>query len=89
MDAEPAATPTLELADALPAVEPTAEVMQELLAASRPPPEGPSGEVPDVFVDEDTGLATLNGEDELPPNVVLDWKGDPMEINPGDNLPGF
>ena len=88
MDAEPAAAPTLELADALPAAEPTAEVMQELLAASRPPPEAP-GEVPDVFVDEDTGLATLNGEDELPPNVVLDWKGEPMEINPGDNLPGF
>ena len=40
---------------------------------------------------EDSGLVVpaLPQEEEHGPDVILDWKGDPMIINPGDKLPFF
>ncbi|PSC76447.1 sorbosone dehydrogenase [Micractinium conductrix] len=32
-----------------------------------------------------SGLAVVSGDEEA--QVVLDWKGDPMKVNPGDKLP--
>lgn len=32
-----------------------------------------------------SGLSVVTSEEEA--DVVLDWKGDPMKINPGDKLP--
>jgi hypothetical protein len=32
-----------------------------------------------------SGLSVVSGEEEA--QVVLDWKGDPMRISPGDKLP--
>ena len=33
------------------------------------------------------GISIVEGEADA--NVILDWKGDPMKINPGDKLPFF
>ena len=35
---------------------------------------------------ESTADASEDGSTE-DDNVILDWKGDPMQINPGDRLP--
>lgn len=43
---------------------------------------GPS-ELPYIDTDE------LRKAREEGKNIVLDWKGDPMIINPGDNMPLF
>ena len=37
----------------------------------------------------DAAGGSPDGGEGTPRNVRLDWKGDPMVINPGDNLPGF
>ena len=34
-------------------------------------------------------LVPAPAEEEHEPRVILDWKGDPMTINPGDNMPFF
>ena len=34
-------------------------------------------------------VPALPQEEEHGPDVILDWKGDPMIINPGDKLPFF
>jgi hypothetical protein len=33
--------------------------------------------------------AAGENSEEVDGNVILDWKGDPMRINPGDKLPFF
>ena len=33
------------------------------------------------------GISIVEGEADA--NVILDWKGDPMKINPGDKMPFF
>jgi hypothetical protein len=35
---------------------------------------------------ENPGILTII-EDSATADVILDWKGDPMKINPGDQLP--
>ena len=33
-----------------------------------------------------SGLSIVSGDDEV--QTVLDWKGEPMQVRPGDKLPG-
>lgn len=59
--------------------------------------EIPISDVPSQTADTpvetlDSGLvvpAQQDEEAEHGPGVRLDWKGDPMIINPGDNMPFF
>ncbi len=37
----------------------------------------------------ETGQAQQSAADAAAPQVILDWKGDPMTINPNDNMPFF
>lgn len=41
--------------------------------------------VPSTAQQTASGLSIVSGEEEA--QVVLDWKGEPMKINPGDKLP--
>ncbi|GAB4820066.1 hypothetical protein N2152v2_007112 [Parachlorella kessleri] len=56
--------------------QPTAEEIAKL---------SPAQEVPPVGQTTESGLSVVTSEDEA--QVVLDWKGDPMKVNPGDKLP--
>jgi len=37
----------------------------------------------------EAGQAQQSVSDAAAPQVILDWKGDPMTINPNDNMPFF
>ncbi|KAK9814758.1 hypothetical protein WJX72_011027 [[Myrmecia] bisecta] len=40
--------------------------------------------IPDSVTTNDNGIAMVNRDDA---RMILDWKGDPMYINPGDKMP--
>jgi hypothetical protein len=46
-----------------------------------PPPP-----LPKASQTSDGGIEMVTGDDA---NIILDWKGDPMVINPGDKLGGM
>jgi len=56
-----------------------------LVPASETEEEGGAG----AGAGADAAGGSPDGGGGAPKNVRLDWKGDPMVINPGDNLPGF
>lgn len=43
--------------------------------------------IPDSVETLNSGVLSVNSEEDA--KVILDWKGDPMKINPGDKLPFF
>lgn len=46
-----------------------------------------NAEPPTTSATTKSGLSIVQSEEEA--DVILDWKGDPMKINPGDQLPFF
>lgn len=54
-------------------------------AAVEPGAAGAAPALPSTAQQTASGLSVVSGEEEA--QEVLDWKGEPMKINPGDKLP--